>query len=333
MFQEITAAFKLYPYFPLPRLEVKWLASHNSGTLSDNHTRIEVPSMNHSLSRRRFLALSSAAAAGATFLDAPSVLNAAGLLHADDPYQGWPIGVQSYSLRNFDLHEAVRHIQGMGLHYVEFYSKHLAPNATDETIAETKKLLASADITLNAHGVNGFSSDHDANRKVFEFAKKAGIKNITANPNPDSFDSLDKLVAEFDIRVCIHNHGPGALFDKSDDTLNAVKGHDKRIGACVDTGHYIRSGENPVEVIRKLSDRVFALHIKDDTHKGDKGSHNVVIGQANLDVVGVFKALKDINFPADGSISLEYEANPENPIEDMKQCLVVARDAIAKAAS
>ncbi len=289
--------------------------------------------MTHSVSRRRFLALSSAAAAGATFFDAPQVLRAANLLAEDDPYQGWPIGVQSYSLRKFDLHEAVRHIQGMGLHYVEFYSKHLDPKASDDTITETKKLLSSAGITLNAHGVNGFSKDHEANRKVFEFAKKAGVKNITANPKPDSFDSLDKLVAEFDIRVCIHNHGPGALFDKSDDTLNAVKDHDKRIGACVDTGHYIRSGENPVDVIRKLGDRVHALHIKDDTHKGDKGSHNVVIGEANLDVVGVFKALKDIKFPADGSISLEYESNPDNPIEDMKACLAVAREAIAKAAS
>ena len=288
--------------------------------------------MNQSLSRRRFLALSTAAAAGATFFDAPGVLRAARLL-ADDPYQGWPIGVQSYSLRNFDLHEAVRHIQGMGLHYVEFYSKHLALNASDDTIEETLKLLSSADITLNAHGVNGFGADHEANRKVFAFAKQAGIKNITANPKPESFDSLDKLVAEYDIRVCIHNHGPGALFDKADDTLKAVEGHDKRIGACVDTGHYIRSGENPVDVIRKLGDRVFALHIKDDTHKGDRGSHNVVIGQANLDVVGVFKALKEIKFPADGSISLEYESNPDNPIEDMKQCLVVAQAAIAKAAS
>ena len=178
--------------------------------------------MTSSLSRRRFLALSAAAAAGASFFDSPRVLKAAGLLRDDDPYHGWPIGVQSYSLRQFDLHQAVRHIQGMGLHYVEFYSKHLSPDATDDTIAETRKLLASAGITLNAHGVNGFSADHEANRKVFQFAKKAGIKNITANPKPDSFSSLDKLVAEYDIRVCIHNHGPGALFDKSDDTLNAV---------------------------------------------------------------------------------------------------------------
>ncbi len=43
-----------------------------------------------------------------------------------------------------------------------------------------------------------------------------------------------------------------------------------------------------------------------------------------------FKALKEIKFPADGDLALEYESNPANPVEDMKQCLVVAREAIAK---
>ncbi|HJN10189.1 MAG TPA: sugar phosphate isomerase/epimerase [Pirellulaceae bacterium] len=288
--------------------------------------------MKTTLSRRRFLALSTAAAAGATFSEIPNILRAANLA-ADDPFGGWPIGVQSYSLRKFNTVEAIRHIQGMGVHFAEFYSKHLAIDASADQLAETKKLLASADVTLNAHGVSGFSKDHEANRKVFAFAKRAGIKNITANPEPDAFDSLDKLVAEYDIRICIHNHGPGALFDKIASVLDAVEGHDKRIGACVDTGHFIRSGEDPVEAVRKIKDRVFAVHLKDDTHKGDKGSHNVVIGKANLDVTGIFKALRDIKFPADGSISLEYESNPDNPIDDMKQCLAVARESIAKVGS
>ena len=59
-------------------------------------------------------------------------------------------------------------------------------------------------------------------------------------------------------------------------------------------------------------------------------SHNVVIGTGNLDVVGLFKALREIKFPADGCVSLEYESNPKNPIDDMKQCLAAAREAIAK---
>lgn len=282
-------------------------------------------------SRRRFLALSSAAALGATFFDAPRVLLAAGLNLADDPYGGFPVGVQSYSLRNFNTLEAVRHIQGLGVHYAEFYGKHLDTAATQEQIDETKKLLADSAIALVGHGVHGFTKNHDANRKLFEFARKAGVRTITANPEKDSFDSLEKLVAEFDIRIAIHNHGPGALYDSIDSVKKAVEGKHKLIGACVDCGHFIRSKEDPVKAVRELGPRVFAAHIKDDVKEG-KESQNVVIGKGKLDVLGLFKALKEIKFPSDGCLSLEYEANPANPIDDMKQCLAVAREAIAKVA-
>ncbi|MDE0734782.1 MAG: sugar phosphate isomerase/epimerase [Pirellulaceae bacterium] len=279
--------------------------------------------MSTSFNRRRFLAVTTAAAAGATIFDVPEILA------ADDPYGGLPIGVQSFSLRNYNVVDAIRHIQGMGLHFVEFYSKHLNPNATAAQLAENRQLLKRAKVTLSAHGVNRFSKDHEANRKVFEFAKRAGIRNITANPTPDSFDSLDKLVAEYNIRIAIHNHGPGALYDSIDSVKKAVAGHHKLIGACVDTGHFIRSKEDPVKAVHELGPRVFGVHMKDEA-KQEKQSHNVVIGSGHLDVLGLFKALKKVSFPADGSLSLEYEANPSNPIDDMKQCLAVAREAIAK---
>jgi len=273
--------------------------------------------------RRRFLALTTAAAAGATIFDVPEILA------ADDPYRGLPIGVQSFSLRNYNVVEAVRHIQGMGLHFVEFFSKHLSPQATNQQLAENRKLLERAKVSISAHGVNRFSKDHAANRKVFEFAKRAGIRNITANPTLDAFDSLDKLVAEYNIRIAIHNHGPGALYDTIDSVKKAVKGRHKLIGACVDTGHFIRSKEDPVKAVHELGPRVFGVHMKDEA-KQEKKSHNVVIGSGHLDVLGLFKGLKKVGFPADGSLSLEYEANPTNPIDDMKQCLAVAREAIAK---
>ncbi|MBC7853217.1 MAG: sugar phosphate isomerase/epimerase, partial [Pirellulaceae bacterium] len=265
--------------------------------------------MTLSLSRRRFLALSAAAAAGATFFDAPRILSAAGLNVADDPWGGFPLGVQSYSLRNFGTVEAVRHIQGMGLHYAELYGKHLDTKASDEQIKETLKLLEDAGIKLAGHGVHGFTKDHEANKKLFEFAKKAGVKVITADPTPDSFDSLDKLVAEYDIRIAIHNHGPKARYDKIADTAKAIKDHHKWIGACVDTGHYIRSGEDPVKAVLEFGPRCFAAHIKDEKVANTPASDNVVIGKGHLDVVGLFKALKKIEFPATGSLSLEYEAN------------------------
>jgi len=285
-----------------------------------------------SLTRRRLLAIaaatSGAAATGVAWFDLPRVLGAE---LADDAFGGFPVGVQSYSLRNFNVVEAVRHIQGMGVRYAEFYSKHLALDANDATIQETKKLLADAGIQLAGHGVNGFTKDHAKNEKIFEFAKRAGIRNITADPSPDSFDSLDKLVAQYNVRIAIHNHGPGHRYDKLEQVVKAVRDRHPLIGVCVDTGHVIRTKEDPVKWVRELGPRVFATHIKDDI-KQDGGSQNVVIGKGNLDVVGVFQALKDIKFPADGDLALEYEANPANPVDDMKQCIAVAREAIAKVA-
>lgn len=282
------------------------------------------------LSRRRFLALSAAAAAGAAWFDSPQILHAAGLADGKDPFGGFPVGVQSYSLRNFNTEEAVRHLQGMGVHYVEFYSKHLDPKATPEKIAETLKLLEAAQIKLAGHGVHGFGKDHEKNKALFDFAKRVGIKVLTANPTPDAFDSLEKLVAEYDIRIAIHNHGPNALFDKLESVTKAVAGRDKRIGACVDCGHFLRSGEDPVKCVLELGERVYGCHIKDEKETGTPKSSNVIIGKGHLDVVGLFKALKQVKFPADGALSLEYEANPANPIDDMKACLEVAKQAIAK---
>jgi inosose dehydratase len=286
-----------------------------------------------SLSRRRFLTLSAAAAAGATWFDSPKILRGAALADAKGPWGGFPVGVQSYSLRNYSLEEAIRHLQGMGVHYVELTGKHLPVEATDEQAAAVKKLLAAADIKISSHGVNNFSENHEANRKLFDFARRIGFRTISANPKPnaETFASLDKLVAEYDVRIAIHNHGPGALYDKLASVKQAIAGHDKRIGACVDCGHYLSSGEDPVKCVLELGDRVHGVHLKDHADIGKK-SENVIIGKGHLDVVGLFRALRQVKFPADGALSLEYEANPMNPIDDMKACLEIAKEAIAKSA-
>ncbi|QDT10648.1 sugar phosphate isomerase/epimerase family protein [Stieleria marina] len=284
--------------------------------------------MSISHSRRTFLAR-AAAVTSLTVLPSPVTRLAAA--QTVDRFGGWPIGIQSFSLRKYDVDEAIRHMQGLGIHFVEFYSKHVSIDSTKEQLAELQTSLSRAGVTMSSHGVNKFSADHEANRKVFEFAKRAGLKNITCNPTPDAFDSLDKLVAEYDVRVAIHNHGPGSSYDKIDEVVQAVKGHDPRIGACVDTGHFIRSKEDPIEAVSRLGKRVFGLHIKDE-EKQEKKSRNVVIGQGFLDLVALFKTLRKVNFPADGAVSLEYEANPDNPIDDIQQCLTAAEEAIAKAA-
>jgi len=190
--------------------------------------------------------------------------------------------------------------------------------------------LADLGLTISAHGVNGFGGDAEANRQVFEFAKAAGIKTLGADPAPEAFASLDELVKEFDIRIAIHNHGPKHRYNKVIDVLKAIEGHDERIGACADLGHFIRSGEKPVEVIRLLKGRLYGIHLKDFKEMQEK-TQGVILGKGHLDVPAVFAALEQVGFPADGALSLEYEENPQNPLDDIRACLEVAQNALAAA--
>lgn len=269
--------------------------------------------------RRRFLAASAASVAAAGL---PSTAWAA----AGKRFQ---LGIQLYSLRGYSRDEALRHAKDLGFEQVEFYGGMLPIDASADQIAEVQQQVSELGLSISAHGVNGFGTDAAANRKIFEFASAIGIPTITADPHPDSFDNLDELVDEFDIRIAIHNHGPRHRYNKVVDVLNAIEGHDRRIGACADLGHYIRSGEQPVDVIRALKGRLYGVHLKDFAEMKDR-TEGVILGKGHLDVEGVFFAMREAEFPADGALSLEYEENPDNPLDEIRQCVAVAEAALKK---
>ncbi|HTU27503.1 MAG TPA: sugar phosphate isomerase/epimerase family protein [Pirellulales bacterium] len=250
---------------------------------------------------------------------------------AADRFGGFPLGIQSYTLRAYALDTTLQIIhEDLGLHFVEIATTHLPVDAKEEQVQKVLAQAKSLGIKIAGHGVNGFGGDHDANRRVFEFAKRIGARTISADPSPEAFESLDKLVVEYDIRIAIHNHGPGARYDKVTDVLTAIKGHHPSIGACADLGHYIRAGEDPVRVIHLLAGRLYGLHLKDyDAPKKD--ARGVILGKGLLDLAGVFGALKKVDFPADGCLSVEYEEKQNDPVDDVKACLAACEEGAQKA--
>ena len=276
-------------------------------------------------SRRDFLAGAAATACAAGLSMSPI----ARLIAQEAKAAGLKLGLQIYSLRGFPVDVALDHTKNLGFDQVEFFSGMFPLDASDEEIQKMVQKVKGLGLTISAHGVNGFTKDAAANRRVFEFAKKAGIKNISAAPTPDSMDSLEELVKEYDIRIAIHNHGPSDRFNKVVDLLRAVEGRDVRIGACADLGHYIRSGEKPVDVIRSLAGRLYGIHLKDFAEMKEN-TRGVLLGQGHLNCEAVFDAMIQAKFPADGALSLEYEENPQDPTEDIRKCVATARAALAK---
>jgi sugar phosphate isomerase/epimerase len=273
--------------------------------------------VNDMLNRREFLRLS----AGATALAALPVW-----AQGDAAYGGFQMGMQTYSLRAFDLDQCLAIVKDLGLKHLQFYSGKQAKITDDAAAIDAlKKKVADAGMKVLSWGVEGFGKDAAANKKKFEFAKAMGFPVLVANPSADSFDSLAALTKEYGVKIAIHNHGPeDKHYGKLEQVKAAIDKHPVEIGVCVDTGHVLRIGEDPIKWIQELGPRVHDVHLKDAS--APKVFN--ILGQGKLDVVGTLKALKDIKFS--GLLALEYELNEKDPVSDIKKCLEVAREACKK---
>lgn len=259
----------------------------------------------------------------------------AGTAAASDSFGGFKVGAQSYTWRKFSLEQTLAQMKDIGLGYIEFATGHISPDATMAQVNSVARLCKSYDVTPAAAGVYPFTKDIDQNRRVFDFAKMLGIDVLSADPTPDSFDVLDKLCEEYKVAVAIHPHGPSGSrlhrWYSAQVILDAVKDHHPLIGSCLDTGHLIRCAQSPflqkldpAEQIRVMGKRNFGIHLKDHDNQTRE---DVVFGKGVLDVPAVLQALRDVEFSH--SISIEHEANADNPTADVRDCVEVVRRSTA----
>lgn len=275
------------------------------------------------LATRREAIAAGLAATGALALGRTRPAAAAPANALAEPYGPFKMGIQSYSLRNFKLDEALAKSKELGLHYWESYNAHI-PTTTDAAkIAELKRQAAEAGVQVIGYGVIKFTRDHEANRKIFEFGKAMGLGYLSADPDKDSFESLDKLVAQYGLGIGIHNHGPGHHYAMIDTIADAIKGHHEKIGCCIDTGHFLRSREDPVRAVEVFDKRIYGVHLKDVRN----ATEFTVLGKGDLRTLDLLKALAKRNYGY--CLALEYEENPSSPIDDIRACLAEVQRVVA----
>ncbi|UJH90148.1 sugar phosphate isomerase/epimerase [Antarcticibacterium sp. 1MA-6-2] len=115
--------------------------------------------------------------------------------------------------------------------------------------------------------------------------------------------------------MALHNHPEPSTYWNPDTVLEAVKGREN-IKACADVGHWIRSGMNPVENLKKLEGHIASLHFKDLNEK-TKEAHDVPWGTGISDVDSLVEELKRQGF--EGVISVEYEHNWDTSLPEIEQ--------------
>ena len=238
----------------------------------------------------------------------------------------WKLAYQAYTFKNFTFEEGLQKANKLGLKYVEPYRKQQLsstnPNPThydaeETTLQEMKHLLNQYQVKLINYGVVKGQDEEEWNR-IFAFAKKMGIETLIAEPEPSQFDFLERMCDENEINIAIHNHPKPSPFWTPDSVLKYVSGRSHRIGACADIGHWVRSGLDPVESLKKLNGRIISIHFK-DLDKKDPEAHDVPWGTGVCDVPAILQELKNQGFK--GVFSIEYEYNWDNNVPEIARSI------------
>ncbi|MCL5278518.1 MAG: DUF1080 domain-containing protein [Planctomycetes bacterium] len=238
----------------------------------------------------------------------------------------WRVGAQSYSFNRFTFEEAMAKTKACGMKYMEVFPDQkvgkefgdtVFKNMTAEQRQQLKQMLKDNGLTLTCYGVITPGNEQEW-RKLFDFAKDMGFEDIVSEPAEKDLPMIDKLCQEYQIGVAIHNHPRPSHYWDYETVLKACAGRSKWIGSCSDTGHWMRSGIDPVAAILALgkAGRIRSLHFKDLNEFGPQ-AHDVPWGTGAGTAREVLVALTAFGF--EGPFSAEYEYHWDNSVPEIKQ--------------
>jgi len=229
------------------------------------------------------------------------------------------LGMQAWTLNRGTFAEAVEKTAALGICCIQAYPRQkigggiegtMLPTMDDATRTKVLALLKAKGVTLTSFGVTRAKNEAEW-RQTFAFAKAMGLRDIEVEPPKNTwaeiFPLLDRLAAEYGIAVTIHNH-PNPTNPPAD-VIAALKPFSKRLGICGDTGHWSRSGFDPVACLRTVQERLVSLHFKDLTEIA-RAAHDVPWGTGAGNAAGQIAELRRQGFK--GIVYIEYEYRTPN---------------------
>lgn len=238
---------------------------------------------------------------------------------------GFSIAVQCWSFKEFTLFQAIEMAAAAGAHVELFPGQKIggkagdlkfSPDLTDDQLQPVLDHLAKHQVRAVNFGVIPVSKDEKKARKIFEFARKLGLYGITTE-SLDALDTLERLAAEYDIKVGFHNHPKPTALWNPDRIWKAIESRHENIGYCADIGHWTSSGLDPLTVIERIAPRVRSFHLK-DREWIDRWSHDRPFGTGVMDLIAILDEVRKHGFA--GNVTIEYEHNWKTSLPEIAQC-------------
>ncbi len=247
----------------------------------------------------------------------------------DNPKDPFRLGVAGYTFNKFKIDPTLEMLKKVDVHYLCIKDFHLPLQSTDEEIAAFHAKCRSFGVTGYGVGPIYMGNEEEMSR-AFAYAKRVGVKTLVGVPfkmvgnqrvaSPELLKQIDQKVREYDIKYAIHNHGPDMpeLFPSAESAMELIKDLDPRVGLCLDIGHQLRDGKDPVQAMIKYADRIHDIHIKNVT-SANRAGRGVELPRGAIDLVAFVRALRQVKYA--GVCSLEHEKDMENPLLGVAECI------------
>lgn len=233
------------------------------------------------------------------------------------------LGVQSFCFRSYKHNEEVAEcVKKIGLTKLELCAVHVDFSDVNnhQQVVDT---YTQAGVDIISTGVNTLGSKREEVEPFFKFNKVAGADHMSVNFKTENFqESLklaQELAEEYDMKLGIHNHGGHHWLGSREILRHVFDKTGDRIGLSLDTAWALDAGEDPLAMAREFADRLYCLHFKDFIFDKAGKPEDVVVGEGNLDLEGLYQLLEEINF--DGIYVLEYEGEVDNPVPSLDKCV------------
>jgi sugar phosphate isomerase/epimerase len=257
------------------------------------------------------------------------------------------------AFKRFSLKDTINILSEIGYNGIEILCDipHAYPkNLTNSDINELKQMLSNLKISISnlnsftlfaigdTHHPSWIENDIESRKlridhtlDCIKLARKLGVGNISTEPGgpvnsqglsekellrifENGINEVLKTAEDENVTVLVEPE-PGLLIENSEQFINFIKNFDsKHIGLNFDIGHFFCVGEDPSQVIYKLSEYVRHVHLEDIA--ADRTHHHLMLGEGAIDIESVFKSMKDIGY--EGFITIELYPYQECPINAAK---------------
>ena len=295
------------------------------------------------INRRDFVRHTSLAAAGLAVCDVERLLGAPGDIQ---------FGYAAITWQGQDR-QAIEDVSAVGFKGIQLRTSAL-PEFGDKPAA-LKELLAKHRLTMvafssgNVRIVPQFEAEDIATHmKHARFVRDVGglfLQLTDTRPKRELaaadyqrlgrlMNEIGKRTADIGIPVAYHNHmnNIGERPEEVDRVLDATD--PRYVKVLLDIAHYQQGGGDPVRAVRKFSDRILFLHIKDvqsplPGNTGDpmRSYRFVELGRGKVDIKSVFNALNEVKFR--GWAIVELDAVPDKA-RTPKESAIIAKTYLEK---